>query len=456
MTQPSAEQPVASGQGDRRARSLKLAYATSLLSKVVTALVQLLALPFAARQLGTDQFGAMLTLAAITSLFYIPGIGMAPAVSFLMARNLGLGDAPAAARAFVDALQVGVAAMLAWVAIGAAALWFLPMSWIYGREAGLLGDMALYGAAAMFAHIALAYAVTLVDGGRAAMQQNHISNIYALCGSGVVFALTLLFVKLGLGLGWMYLSIFIVPVLFQLANLIHFMVEHRAMLRSAHGVRSHRGDVLRSTLDFTRGQMGMVMHLHGIVFLCTQLVGLSAGAISGGIVRLYMQVNSLVQSVLNPLLPTLSAASSARDYGWQRKAILALVAIMWGALPFGGLIVAVGGAFILHLWLDLDMAVGGASSAAYAAWGTASSMALVGFLLMIALGRSRLLSNLLLVSGAVGMGAGYLCLRAGSLDAAIWINALLLFLAGVVPPSLWIRQLLKDNAAHRAAAAPEA
>ncbi|WP_017672079.1 hypothetical protein [Blastomonas sp. AAP53] len=418
-----------------RARVLFLAYATSLLSKLVTALVQLLAFPVAARTLGVENFGAMLTLAAITSLLYIPGIGLAPAVSFAMGRSIGSGAQPCAARVFVDATRLGLFAMLLWATLGSALIAVVPAEFLFGSGASRLDDSARIGAFAMLGHVSLAYGFTFIDGARAAMNQTHISNLYALSGSALVFGLAMLLATQDAGFGWFYISIFLVPVIMQAINLAHFCIEHRVMLASARDEQPDYWSIIRPALDFTRGQVGIVLHLHGLVFILTQTVGLSAGAVSGGIVRLYMQINSLVQSVLTPLLPTLSAANAANDSKWQRTGILAILGLTWGAIPMLGVFVGLFGQQILRLWLNLDITANGVSTWAYAAWGSLSTMVLIAFSVMIALGQSKLQGSLILVSGTFGCLSALWLLQGGSTESAIWVNALFLLLGGLIIPT---------------------
>lgn len=428
-----------------RGRTLFLAYATSLLSKVVTALVQLLALPVAARTLGVENFGAMLTLAAITSLLYIPGMGLAPAVSFAMGRSIGAGHTARAARVFADTLRVGIVAMLVWAVLGGAAVWALPSEWIFGSEANRLDDTVRIGAFAMLAHVALAYGVSFIDGARAAMNQTHISNLYALSGSALVFGLAMLLATQQAGFGWFYVVIFLVPVMMQIINLIHFSIQHKAMLATASSEAPDYWSVIKPAFDFTRGQLGIVLHLHGVVLILTQMVGLSAGAVSGGVVRLYMQINSLVQSVLTPLMPTLSAAHASNDRAWQRKGLTAILALTWVIIPMMGIVVGLFGNEILRLWLDLDMSANGVSSWAYAAWGTLSTMVLIAFSVMIALGRSKLQGSLILASGVCGVLSAAFVLQNGHVEASIWINALFLFIGGLIWPTYYIVRKVRSG-----------
>jgi O-antigen/teichoic acid export membrane protein len=435
------QEPPASA---RRSRAIKLAYGTSLLSKVATAVVQLLALPFAARALGVEGFGAVVTLAAVTSILYIPALGLSPATSLIMSQALGE-DRPDQARAVLrDSCHVGFASASVLMLLGIALISYVPIHWIYGDGQAITDTVARTGIAAMWCHVCLAYAVTFVDGARASYLQNHVTNLFSFMASIGVIAATAISVFTGAGIGGFYVAIFVVPVLFQAINLVLLLASRRPELHAAAMIKSDYGRLLSATFSYVKAQAGMVMHQHGYVYLATQSMGLAYGAAIGGFLRLFMQVNSLYQSLLNPLVPTLSQASTAGDSKWLIKSLGAVSIAVGVTLPMMALVLALFGSDVIRIWLDIPMPTTRWLVPLLAIWGTVGSLALIMFTILMALGRSTLVAYTLLTTGLVSLISNYYFLDQNMMVAGLTANILLMLVSGFLVPAVVVMLVLRQ------------
>jgi magnesium-transporting ATPase (P-type) len=333
-----------------RKRAILFAYGANGFAKAIGFVAQMLVLPVAARILGADKLGYMLSLAAALSFPLIAVAGFSPAASLLMSREQGQGDGNIG-DIFWALLGRSLIIGLAFAAI------FLAICQYYdfgGERAGLAPAQLkpLYFFAAAF--LLISYLAATVDGARAAMRQSHYSNFYAAAGSLITMSSAAIFALKGANISAIFASMFLAQVTVQLLNLLHFYVQHRSKLGRPHWVVDHEGHIKKTLLGNVEAQGGMVLYVHGTTFLLGRFAGFEAAALLGAFVRLAIMLHSMLASLFAPVLAMVSQAKGSGDAAWTGKSIRGLLSMAALALSVLFLVFSFGGWWIKDGFLKLS------------------------------------------------------------------------------------------------------
>lgn len=419
-----------------RRRRIAISYLTTGFTKSAAAAVQLLALPVVASTLGSERFGALLVLAAIGSFFCMPAHGLPSSVSFGIARARALGDERRLSAEIWSAGLLSGALGAVAVAVALAAFLFLDPTLLVGRGSAAFAAEARMGIAALALFVAATYFFSWVEGLRSGFEEVHVTNLFTMAGSVAALA--------GIGLAWAFaptipaflVATYAVYPLVQGLNLLLFAARRRILLRRQRGIRHALGGTARRAFGYSVAQTGLILHLQGSVYIAAHAFGLGAGALIGGVVRLFYIVHNLLLSLLNPILPTLSFAATASDSLWIRRAVRRAAALILLALGLFAAGFALGGDRLVEAWLRLPVAADLPLFAALAAMAFLYIASQLFYLMLLALGDGEWASRRLFWGGAVGTLAGLAALDAAGLVGLVAGQALGMLVIAFVPISL--------------------
>ncbi len=428
--------PAAAAHGRVRRRRIWLSYATAGISKSAAAIVQLSALPIVAFTLGAERFGALLVLGAVGAVACLPARAIVPAASIGIARARGRGDLAAARAeawsACLLSIALGIAAMLAV----AGAAFVLDPSVLFGRASPDLLDEARGGIAAILLLIFATYFLAWVEGVRTGYEENHLNNLFSLIGSAAALA--------GIGLAWafspnipaFFVATYVLYPLVQGVNLAFLPRERWSGPDRRPLDRQTAAGTMRRALGWSVAQGGVALHLQGSIYLAAQAFGLSAGALVGGMVRLFQILHGFLLALLNPVLPTLSHAAASGDRAWLFEAGRRTAVFILGGLSLIGIAIAVGGGAVMKHWLGLAPADDALLFAAFGAMAAFHMGAQLYYLMLLALGDGRRPSQHLLVAGLGGLGAGLVAMQDLGLAGLLWAQAAAMLVIGFAPIAL--------------------
>jgi O-antigen/teichoic acid export membrane protein len=299
-----------------RKQTISLAYAATGGAKIFGALVQLAVLPIAAKALGFEAFGLLFTVAALASFPLIAMAGFSPAASALIAK----------AKASSEDDRVG------------GYFWSL---WFWSVISGVLLAVISYLAVRSFAlpsandgHLALVFALFIVsnfaaapiEGTRAAFGETHYNSGFALLGSAVTL-IAILIAPNGADTAYYFAAIYLVPVVVQVLNLSLFVVQRRSRIGMPRVDGTVRKEIMGLLAANVQAQGGMVLYLHGGVYIMAITFGTAAVAVIGAFVRIAVLIHSLLLALFAPVLPTLTESVVQADRNWLNKAIRHLTLI---------------------------------------------------------------------------------------------------------------------------------
>jgi O-antigen/teichoic acid export membrane protein len=387
-----------------RDRALTSAVSTGLLSKGGAVALQLLAIPFAIRQLGLDAFGQY---AAAIALFSWAGI-----VEGLVGQSVIRKLVPAVQRRDADAVS-SIAFTAATVMVGATlavmgAVVFVFVTLSFFSERGLPDwDYSLVVAAALVAVLRVMLAISSKV--RAAFQQLHIEN--SLTAASNLMAAILVFAVLSYQPSpiALLLSMAVPALLAQFLSALLLRTYSPLLQGSLRFDRETARELTAEGGWISLGQIGLLMErqLPIVLFSVWGLVELS-GLYAVSVQIMLMAASPLLMFTM-PFMPAVADAIAAGQHKWWRRrlALIHNVTIIAGLL--GIVLATTFGPQLLSLVFRQGEFLSRGTCAALAAW-IAVILASNGYYaVMCAAGKMRLLGLSMLLGGicfvVLGLGA---------------------------------------------------
>lgn len=326
-----------------RKKTIGIAFLATGGAKATGALVQLAVLPIAAHALGASALGLLFTIAAMASFPLIAMAGFSPAASLLMAKASASDDAELSGRYFWTLILLATTA----------AIVMTGLSYLLLRSFNLPGASDAVLLCLMLLFLALNFIASPIDGARAAARESHFGSAFAIAGSILTLAMALTASSGQKSAAYFFAAIYLAPVVVQLLNLLVYMVQHRATLGAPRINRQAVGEVSHLLFANMQAQSGMVLYLHGSIFLLSQALGTASVAVLGAFVRVGALVHSMLMAFFAPVFPTLTEAALKGDDRWLRRGLGHLLLISAATLLGQAFVTAVAGDWIARHFLDL-------------------------------------------------------------------------------------------------------
>jgi O-antigen/teichoic acid export membrane protein len=336
----------ADGQASRfRAKRLKYAIVTALLSKGGAAMLQLVAIPITIRSLGVSGYALYAGMAAVVGWLNIPTISIGPALVVQMAAAAAAGDERAQRRLFTSAffpIAVNVVLLSAGVLV---MMLCYPMTRLFNSEfAGW--EQTIYICLWIMGTIQLIQPLfAVVEAAQAGYQEQYVLNLRGLSGNlGCVVALVL--IPYWPTLIYMVCAMQGPQFLSRLANSVWFFWR-RAFL--VPGLASFRWRDCRMLIGD-----GLLFSLAGTAtaYLCHQFPVIALGwtrgsqasaSFAAGITLITMAA-SVVSMICIPLWPAIADCVARHDYQWARRACRRVLLFTVGVALFVAAALAFAGA----------------------------------------------------------------------------------------------------------------
>jgi len=427
-------------------KRILLAHATSGVSKIATAVVQLVALPIVLTSIGGEKFGALMTVAAMGSLVQFPALGFSSSVGYLMSSALGHADEVEAAKWLRSAFVIVGSIAVLLLAAGLMLICFLTPQTMLGEG---VSTFPVEARAILFTALIQAigvYLFSMVEGVRASFHENFITNIYSSFGSVLAFLGVILVAHVAPSLPFFYFALFVVPVLIQGVNLTMFVLGRTSDFRD----RLWYGGidpmpVLSKVISYAKAQGGIVLHLHGFTYLVSHIVGLTAGGAIGATIRALVLLANVGQSLLNPIFPVISQSLVRSDATGFRRYYLSSVGFSTAYAVLIGLIFALAGNRILDLWLSIRLPPDGAI---LIGMGLLAAGYLGGHLLfniLVYVGQSKYFGYIVGVSGLTGFAFSYYLLSRNSVGIALIVNSGILVTTAFALQLFWAIKFFRHH-----------
>lgn len=323
-----------------RKRAIGLAYAATGGAKIIGALVQLAVLPIAASALGTEAFGLLFAVAALASFPLIAMAGFSPAASALISRSKGS--------------QAGIGGYF-WMLVLCSLFVGILLSVATCLVLGLIGlpGGGKFSLVLLFLFLLSNFLAAPIEGARAAFGESHYNSGFALFGSIVTFTAVLL-ADGNATTSYFFAAIYLAPVAVQLLNLALFVAQHSSSIGRPRWDWNIRSELMGLLVTNVQAQGGMVIYLHGSVYMLAVIFGTAAVAVIGVFVRIAVLFHSLMLALYAPVLPTLTQAITQGDSRWLQKGIRHLLALAFVILTGQVIVTAIFGDWVARSFFKIS------------------------------------------------------------------------------------------------------
>jgi O-antigen/teichoic acid export membrane protein len=411
---------------------ISYAAATGLVARLLSLIVQVVAVAIAFRVLGTAGFAVFVTISSLVSWLSLASLGVAPGLTLGIARASAHADRLAAARIFFGSLLLitTLSLVLALIAFSIAAA---IVRRVPGDE-GLAAD-ATMTSAIMIGLVAAQLILAIPEAAQLGLQSQHVTNVWAAVGSvATLLALTTLGSFVDSVAGFVVLSQ-VPQLLARLVNTLRFVLGHNYLLRPARPLhlRALLRPVLGSSVAFAAIQLASYISLQ---FGLLVLAGTSSAAsvsLGGLILRGITLASGPVALLTVPAWPTVADATARGDVRWTRQLYRRVLAVAMTYACLAAIIGFVGSESAVQIWtgesVRLDPVLRACLSVYFivGVWSHVSAMTLVGlgvlrFTALVLLGEAVLVATLMvLLIPTLGVLGYTVALAIGTVCCSAWL-----------------------------------
>lgn len=423
------EAPGAVKRASEGARALRLAVASSMVSKVCSVTLQLVSIPLFAKVLDVADFSALMVYNGISAWLALVAIGIWPTITAIAAD-----DRKQAMLAGVVTVSTAALSSL-FIALIAAALLLRPWLETSGINLFSAGHFDLFIAAlACFATLTVLSIGEAVNQGQ---HRQHVNNLITAGGSvlNVICIVLIAFVAPSHAADVTFLF-----VASQLGFVLVRVINMGAVLMRVGRPRQWPGkafalDLARNTRSLVQAQLALAFIQQGTVLLCYEMDRPRDAALLALLYRANLLLHSLVYMINQPLWPIIHRHMLAGDWEWVSRTYRKLGAVY---VAYGLLAVAAAplvGSAAVSLWTSGEFVIPASQATLCAAYfavlvaSAASTPVLMGAQAFSSLGN---IGTMELVAASVLCGALYLA------DAVTFPNVVIALLVANGVTALWM------------------
>jgi O-antigen/teichoic acid export membrane protein len=425
-----------------RSRYLLKAFSSGMVAKVISAIVQLLALPFAANAIGKEQFVAYMVISSFYSWTSICLLGVPAATSLLLAQYLARDQVTKAKRIITSSLSFFVMVEIALILIvvclslisthiNVFGLYELDNSKIvlFSLTIGLAGSFSLF--------------LVFVDSIRIGFQTYTTSN-YINITSNIVLCVALL----GLPSVYFNLIVFVIilngiPLIGSVLNGCFLLSERRIPIDLRGGTSAALFILIQKSAWLTAVQVGTVIKHNAPIIALAHIGKPAEAAALGALIRGGMLVANVIGVLVQPMLGTATNAVVQREMTWLRKATTFTLALCLAVVFPVCLALTLIGPELVKVWLRGTVEVEQDICTWFAIYLAIWMIQYGLYPTIVALGYVRVFALLMLGEAAVVLLAIFFSAHGSDL---IFVAALALAtwaLSGVVLPLILLRRFYR-------------
>ncbi|MGA3264799.1 MAG: hypothetical protein ABSC47_12240 [Terracidiphilus sp.] len=351
---PQAQGHLAWTIGHRRHRQkrMNLAWGTSLLSKIITIGVQVLALPLVYRALGESGFAAYAAVTASASMLSVLNLGIGGSLVTPLAESVARQDERQQAVLFQAGLGPLMLACLLGAIVSIPTVAFLPLSTLFGRV-GATGSWDLRVAALIAVSVTLVtIPLNAVGYLRQAYQEMHFTNLIG-AGFNILLLIALLVAARRLTAVAVFVAIAVlIPLGCAALNFVLLILKRPFLLRSQGRIAwEDRRRLLADGIRFLGAAFAPAFIFQWPVYWIARTMPASTSSLFAICIQAIVLPLGFVYGYIWPLWPSTADALARADHHWLDSQIRrgrALIVTIGCCAFFTYLFF---GEQLLHLWL---------------------------------------------------------------------------------------------------------
>ncbi len=340
------------GTAAHRDRSLRLAVATSLMSKAGTIILRLVSIPIAVHLLGMEMFGVYTAITMAVGMIDMLHIGIGPALTKALAKAVARGDRETERTVFGTGILLSLGFTVLAAAVAALLLFNVPIPRLFGPDFAPVQETMFRAALLGLLIIQVEIVCIPFEMARDGYQETRFTNAWGAAGN--VFGALLL-----LGGIWFFPTIEFLLIavngsiaLAKLGNTCHLLSQRpyllpRFSLFRKSLVPSLARDGIRFSITYI---LAAAVEYNLMAFLIGHHAGPEAVGVWNVMVTVHFSLAGLVAMITKPYWPALMDAFERGDHAWIAKSSnrLRLGGLGFALLAGAGLVAL--GPWLLALW----------------------------------------------------------------------------------------------------------
>ncbi len=390
----------------RRDRSIRLAIATSLMSKGGTAILQLVSIPIAIRVLTFEVYSIYATVAIAIAIVGLFQVGVGPALAHGISRAVARGDRDAEKSCYPPSFFLLATMALAGGIAAAVILANVPIPVLFG-SAYAAHAATMYSALSLGVVIILIqFVLTHTERTREGYLEVNINNLWGAAGNvlgafavgiGVFFFPTI---------EYLLLAVFGSNVAGKIGNTIHLLVKRPHLLPSPRRFRPRLArELIKDGIAFSMaGSLTPLVEINA----CALIIAHVAGPVPVGIFNILIQIDTILFGVIlmftTPTWPAVIDASARRDFAWIHSTARRLRSFAIGYAGLAGAALVLLGPIAIPLWLGDEVHIPRATLVAFSLYFLVGARNHVNHSLLVGIGKVVEASRYIVLEAAIILG----------------------------------------------------
>lgn len=342
-------------QGARRTALLKLAIASSALSKICGLALQAIAIPLVYHSLGQHRYELFLLLTAMLATIALAQMGAGPGLTQGIAKANAEGNRDYEASLLSAALRLAIVAAVTGGAVILGIIYLMPSGRLFG--APFIHDRAEILAIANACVFVLIVQIIsgVVDSALAGYQEQIFSNIGTMLANLTSIALLILVCRYAPTITRVILVLYGAPTLSRVVNVVLLFVRRPYLIKGIS--RSNRRDygvLLYVGLAFWAMQIGSLLEQYGGTFILAHLSTTRATNFFAVVYKSITLAGSAVTMLTQPLWPAFTDAIAHRDTNWIRGSYRTIRRVSTAYSCLVAIVLMTSGRFVFQRLLHIE------------------------------------------------------------------------------------------------------
>lgn len=342
-----------------RFRGIKRAVVSSLGSKVITVGVQLIAIPVAFDALGSTRFGIFLMITSVLGWMSLGRLGSTAWLTRGIAKAAAEHDRQLEARFFSTAFFLLVGVNLAICSLVIAVLNFAPATSLFGSQYADSAAEIVIAASILAVLTSVQTVGSCFEAARAGHQKQYLTTLWYIGGSVVSIVAILLVARYWPTIPAIILAVTAPLAVASLCNGGVLIAHDRPDLRPSRARvdRQVAASLFRQGPAFLLIQAAGIVKVHFLLVIVGWVRGPEEAAQFGVIIRLFLIAAGLVTMITQPLWPAIVDSLTRGDRKWIRQSYVRAIILVVAYSAAVGTVLALGGNFIVTIWLGTDLGI---------------------------------------------------------------------------------------------------
>jgi O-antigen/teichoic acid export membrane protein len=416
----------AAGRSRERLRRIALTATTAALARGIAMLAPLITVPLTLNYLGSERYGLWMTATSVVGMFVFADLGLGNGLLTAVSNANGRDDPGEIRRCIASTFFVLT------VVAGVIAIVFplLNLCLPWGRILHIQTTALIRESGSVVAICVLGFAVNLplgvVQRTQLGLQQGFQSNLWQ-CGASflnLILIVVAVHMKVGLTLLVLFATV-VQPSIATLNGLAFFGLKQRNLIprfADVHWPTARR--LIKQGFFFFLLSIIMAIGIYSDNVVVAHVLGLDAVTLLSVPSRLAAILSMVASMIYLPLWTANGEAFARGDIDWVRRNTYRVLKLNLFVVTFAGLVFALAGPPVMHLWIGKDFNPGLSVFVGMATWALLTSTAGPLFMVLNARGTILFQVKLFGVFALISIALKIILTKSIGVSGAVWASVI--------------------------------